>query len=684
VIPPLVTSRAVTLLLAAPLRRPGGVVQNAMPPRRALTISASAAPFGARLAAALPPGAAGQWCMLRLALPDAAPWWAKLELTDEARGQIVREVFLGKPYRHAGHTWRATLVHIPGEARAITLCVFGSEAAAHLDLRILSRGAATALLLARFWRVLPAALSGSPLGVLGRIRTLLGQAPARAGDAPPYATWIALFETAAAPPPDTPWDVQVAVIAGALDATQASLKSAARQIHGPAPACVIAGAQDWHALTAAWVIPLQAGEILNPRAVSLFAQAARTCPSAAFLTADCDSLAADGTRTDPLLKPGPDPLLLQAGLPLRGACAIQWQNVPERLPLRIHHIRSLMATRAGAAIAHVPGILSHVPQDCQTAEAYQNSRPPAPGAGKGALPGVTAIVPSAARGWHVAQCLGRIVHGTDYPGLHVKLVISDPPAARRKILQAVARLPHTSIIEMDTGAFNYPRVNNDAARSVTSDLLLLLNDDVAPISPAWLRAMAAHMADPAVGIVGARLLYGNGLVQHEGVIVGLANLCEHAGRLRDGASPGPHGIGVMDRQVSAVTAACLLIRTSLYRALGGMDEAYAVALNDVDLCLRARQAGWRVVYCAGATLHHYESLSLGRHYAGSRAGLEAVEVRRLRARLGALPAGDPFYSPLASLQPGREWMPAFPPRPHPPAMLDAIAAEPPQGPSYGA
>jgi cellulose synthase/poly-beta-1,6-N-acetylglucosamine synthase-like glycosyltransferase len=93
-----------------------------------------------------------------------------------------------------------------------------------------------------------------------------------------------------------------------------------------------------------------------------------------------------------------------------------------------------------------------------------------------------------------------------------------------------------------------------------------------------------------------------------------------------------------------------------------------VALNDVDLCLRAREAGWRVVYCASAELVHYESLSLGRHYAGSRAALESHEVRRLRSRFAAVIASDPFYSPNASLQPGREWQPAFPPRPAGPIL----------------
>jgi hypothetical protein len=96
--------------------------------------------------------------------------------------------------------------------------------------------------------------------------------------------------------------------------------------------------------------------------------------------------------------------------------------------------------------------------------------------------------------------------------------------------------------------------------------------------------------------------------------------------------------------------------------------------------LRARQAGWRIVYCAEATLHHYESLSLGRHYAGGRAELEGVEVRRLRDRWADMIAADPCYNPLASLEPGREWQPAFCPRPSLPS-LGRITATPAKAPA---
>jgi GT2 family glycosyltransferase len=170
------------------------------------------------------------------------------------------------------------------------------------------------------------------------------------------------------------------------------------------------------------------------------------------------------------------------------------------------------------------------------------------------------------------------------------------------------------------------------------------------------------MRDQGVGAVGPRLLYGNNAVQHGGVVMGLANLCEHAGRFRDADDPGPHGLALLDREVSAVTAACMLVRADAYRQVGGMDEAYAIALNDVDFCMRLREKHWRIAYTPGISLYHHESLSLGRHYEGARAGLEALEVARLRARWAGTIADDPYYNPNASLEPWRLWQPGFPPR----------------------
>jgi GT2 family glycosyltransferase len=424
----------------------------------------------------------------------------------------------------------------------------------------------------------------------------------------------------------------------------------------------ILASPDWASVRARWVVIVAPGEVLSPHALAWFANAASSCTAAAGFTADCDCLLPDGTRADPLFKPAPDKLLIQSEVALRGVCAFRWQAIPPNLPANAKETRQILAARDPGAIAHIPRILTHIGPGA----------PPAQPASRlfrlaSFAPSVTALVPSAARSRHVVRCLRRVLETNSYNNFAVALALAAPESADRCILLSLKALPRVRVLPLNITPFNYAAVNNAAARAVDSELLLLLNDDVAPLLPReggadWLDAMVALMQSPEVGVVGARLLYGNAMVQHEGVIMGLANLCEHAGRLRPATDPGPHSIALMAREVSAVTGACLLIRTALYRQLGGMDESFAVALNDVDLCLRVRQSGHSVIYCPAATLFHYESLSLGRHYAGARAGQESVEVRRLRARWADVIDADPFYNPQASLELGREWQPAFPPR----------------------
>ncbi len=315
--------------------------------------------------------------------------------------------------------------------------------------------------------------------------------------------------------------------------------------------------------------------------------------------------------------------------------------------------------------------------------------------------GISIIVPSACRSAHVPRCLARVLADTAHPIREILVAVSRvDPADRRqaRILRRLARLPKVRVLDLALAEFNYSRVNNLAAAEARGDTLLLLNDDVAPLRPTswrptfwrptfwriaplrpthaagsaasgdppdprlWLSTMAAHLEDPGVGAVGARLLYGDGRVQHGGVVLGLGGLAEHAGRLRARRDPGPHGLALIDREVSAATAACLLLRRATWDALGGMDERFAVALNDVDLCLRLRGLGLGVRQANTAVLVHYESLSLGRHYAGDRAGLEVPEVRLLRTLHGAALAADPFHSANLSLEQGAEDKPAFPPR----------------------
>ncbi|UFN51379.1 glycosyltransferase [Roseomonas sp. OT10] len=280
-------------------------------------------------------------------------------------------------------------------------------------------------------------------------------------------------------------------------------------------------------------------------------------------------------------------------------------------------------------------------------------------------PRVTAIVPSTLRQPHSLACLRAILDGTDYPALDLHVVVMQPgplDAVQRAAADALSADPRATVAWLQAPRFNFSTANNHAAAHTAGEHILLLNDDVSPIRADWLRWMAAWLADPATGMVGARLLYPDGSLQHGGVLMGPGGVCEHANRHLPGAAPGYLSRAVLAQDFSAVTAACMLVRRTLYERLGGLDEAYPSAFNDVDLALRVREAGYAVVYAPQAELHHHELQTYGSHYAGERAAFQAAEVARLRQRWAAVIAADPFHNPNLSLLPGSEWDLAFPPR----------------------
>ncbi len=620
----------------------------------------------------LPAGAAGRWCRLTATLPSREPWWAKLLAEDHARGgQIVREAFLGPRSGHRRATTRALLLHVPQFADGLLLHVITAPSstppiAPAVTLRVLGRFHAAVLLLLSGARKLPTCLRGDLSGLAGRIRTELGQAPARAGEPPGYDIWLKLYDQ---------W----------TSADRQALCEALRKNPSPAIEILLTGAHadilpdlaaaqwlppvrvsafqpGWQRDPGAWLLTLNAGETLAPHALACFALALRQNPAALGLYADAD-ISGAGRRHTPLLKPQPDPWLRDNGLLASGACLFHPSIAlppagADKQNLRQH----LLETIPPAALVHVPFILTHIPERPSFA-LPRLQKAPLP-----ELPATTIIVPSACRHPHVVRCLTRLLAVTEPGAFEILLAVTNiDPSDRRQaaILTQLRALPRLRVIDLHMTVFNYPAANNAAARHAQGDLLLLLNDDVVPIRPDWLRRMAAFTnlqnSCPA-DIVGARLLYGNDRVQHGGVIMGLANLCEHAFRLTARHDCGPYGIACMTRQVSAVTAACMLVRRPLWQLLGGMDESFAIALNDVDFCMRAGQSGARILFAADVELYHHESLSLGRHYRGARAGLEAVEVRKLRESWQSVIAADPFYNPQASVEPGREFQPAFPPR----------------------
>ena len=188
-----------------------------------------------------------------------------------------------------------------------------------------------------------------------------------------------------------------------------------------------------------------------------------------------------------------------------------------------------------------------------------------------------------------------------------------------------------------SGPFHFSRMNNLGAQAAKGEVLVFLNDDIEIIEPSWLGRLVAHMERPGVGIAGVQLLYPSGSLQHGGVVVGISDGCGHIGRGTYGSRFWPWI--ELTRDVAAVTGACLAIRTPLFRELGGFANGFPVNYNDIDLCLRVREAGYRVIYEAGAKLRHYECQT-------RRGEVSFRERERWYSRWGEfIDKGDPFYSP---------------------------------------
>jgi len=190
--------------------------------------------------------------------------------------------------------------------------------------------------------------------------------------------------------------------------------------------------------------------------------------------------------------------------------------------------------------------------------------------------------------------------------------------------------------------FNYSRLNNKAASTCTSPFLLFLNDDTEGISEGWLDAMVELAARPEVGAVGAKLLYPDGRIQHAGVTMGLAEVCGHS--FKGGSAKERHYYDFADliRNVSAVTAACMMVRTQVFEEVQGFEETmFPIAYNDIDLCLRIGAAGYRILYTPHALLYHYEAFSKSE----KQLHPHPAETLALKTRWREVIARDPFYNP---------------------------------------
>jgi GT2 family glycosyltransferase len=245
-------------------------------------------------------------------------------------------------------------------------------------------------------------------------------------------------------------------------------------------------------------------------------------------------------------------------------------------------------------------------------------------------PRVSIVIPTRDGVHLLRRCVESILERSTYPNFDFLVV--DNQSTDGDTLSYLAQFPGRVI--RYPHRFNYARMMNLAARSVECDALLFLNNDTEIITPDWIEALLEHAMRPEVGAVGCRLYFENGEPQHEGILVGVGGGWAHNLNHK-----GYWARGDFTRNVSAVTGACIMIRPSVYWRVGGNDERLRVAYNDVDLCLRIRQAGYQVVYTPAAELYHYES--------SSRGGYEHHEDGPLFGiRWHPKEFGDTYYSPV--------------------------------------
>ncbi len=418
---------------------------------------------------------------------------------------------------------------------------------------------------------------------------------------------------------------------------------------------------------------LEGGDELAPDALFEVVKLLQEHPEAELIYSDVDEIDEKGNRSNPHFKPDWSPDLLLTGDYI-SHLSVYRRNLLEEtggfregfdqdydLVLRatertgeIHHIPKVLYHRRASLPGSPNGDKSRGRESARRALSDALERRGLEGSVEdGYLPAsfrvrlkikgepkVSVIIPTRDNVAFLRRCLESIERLTTY--CNCELLIIDNNSRYQETLEYFDSIPHRVIPFREP--FNYSRINNFAVSHAEGEYVLLLNDDTEVISGGWLEAMLEHAQRPEVGVVGARLLYPDGRIQHAGVIVGVGSPWEpgvamHSHHFYASDSPGYAGALMTTTNYSAVTAACMLLRKSLFDEVGGLPENLPVQFNDVDLCLRIRERGYFIVYTPYAELYHHESVSRG-HFSVDR-----TENLYMRERWGEVMDKDPYYNP---------------------------------------
>lgn len=276
-------------------------------------------------------------------------------------------------------------------------------------------------------------------------------------------------------------------------------------------------------------------------------------------------------------------------------------------------------------------------------------------------PLVSLLIPTRDRVDLLKQCIDSVIERTDYPNFEIVVIDNDSREKKSKeYFEKVQHDPRIRVVPYPY-PFNYSAINNFGARAARGEVFALLNNDIEVLSRNWLDEMVGHALRPDIGVVGAMLYYPDDRIQHAGVILGIGGVAGHAYVGMARGWPGDKHRGGLAQSLSAVTAACAVVRKSVFVEVGGLDEGLEVAFNDIDFCLRVREKGYRNLWTPFAELYHHESASRGYETTPEKIERFKREESFMKLRWGKALSEDPYYNPNLALD-ATPFTLAYPPR----------------------
>ncbi|MCX7912993.1 MAG: glycosyltransferase family 2 protein [Thermodesulfovibrionales bacterium] len=268
------------------------------------------------------------------------------------------------------------------------------------------------------------------------------------------------------------------------------------------------------------------------------------------------------------------------------------------------------------------------------------------------LPLVSVIVPTKDKSDLLEKCIKSIIRKTNYPSYEIIIVNHDSELERTyKLFNEICSISDKIRVLKFSGEFNFSLINNFAVHHAKGDLFLFLNNDTEVINREWMSEMANHAVREEIGCVGAKLYYPDGTIQHGGVILGVGGVAGHSHRYKDGKDGGYFGRLSVVQNLSAVTAACMMVKKKIFYEVGGFDaKNLKIAYNDIDFCLKVRERGYRNLWTPYAELYHYESKSRGSDNAPENIERYKKEIEFMKKKWGELLLKDPYYNPNLTLE----------------------------------